>query len=59
MINRPQSLQNINTFTVNNLYNFYYIYKLDYESEKYVVFDMPTFESGFNIAVQPTVDDCE
>jgi hypothetical protein len=44
MINRPQSLQNINTFTVNNLYNFYYIYKFDYPSEKYVVFDMATFD---------------
>lgn len=44
MINRPQSGQNINTFTVNNLYNFYYIYKFDYPSETYSVFDMPTFE---------------
>jgi hypothetical protein len=44
MVNRPQSLQNINTFTVNNLFNFYYLYKFDYPSEKYVVFDMGTFE---------------
>lgn len=44
MINRPQSLQNINTFSVNNTFNFYYLYKLDYPSQKYVVYDIITFD---------------
>ena len=44
MINRPQSLQNINSFSVNNTFNFYYLYKLDYPSQKYVVYDIITFD---------------
>jgi len=44
LINRPQSLQNLNSYAVNNLYNFYYIYKLEYPTKEYVVYDMLTFE---------------
>ncbi len=44
MTNRPQSLQNINSYSMNNLFNFYYIYKFDYPSGEYVVYDMLTFE---------------
>lgn len=44
MTNKPQSLQTTNNYSMNNLYNFYYIYKFDYPSQEYVVFDMTTFE---------------
>jgi hypothetical protein len=53
MINRPQNLQTINTFAVNNLFNFYYIYKLDYPSEKYLVYDLLTFSRvGTNVPIK-------
>ena len=43
MINRPQSIQASNSYSPNNLFNFYYQVNLNYPSQKYNVYDTITF----------------
>jgi hypothetical protein len=44
MINRPQSLQNTNNFTANQIFNFYYQVVLDYPTQTYSIYDTITFD---------------
>jgi hypothetical protein len=44
MINRPQALQVINTYSPNQVFNFYYQVKLDYPTQTYTVYDTITLE---------------
>lgn len=44
MINRPQSLQVTDSFSPNNLFNFYYQVNLNYPTQKYNVYDTITFD---------------
>lgn len=43
MINRPQSLQSSDSFSPNNLFNFYYQVNLNYPTQKYNVYDTINF----------------
>ena len=43
MINRPQSLQPSDSFSPNNLFNFYYQVNLNYPTQKYNVYDTINF----------------
>jgi hypothetical protein len=44
LINRPQSLQGSNSFTANQIFNFYYQVVLDYTTQTYNVYDTITFD---------------
>jgi hypothetical protein len=44
MINRPQALQNINTYSPNQVFNFYYQVRLDYPTQTYTVYDTISFD---------------
>jgi hypothetical protein len=44
MINRPQSLQNNNNFTANQIFNFYYQVNLNYPTQTYSIYDTISFD---------------
>lgn len=44
LINRPQSLQGTNSFTANQIFNFYYQVVLDYPTQTYNIYDTITFD---------------
>jgi hypothetical protein len=44
MINRPQALQVINSFSPNQVFNFYYQVVLDYPTQTYTVYDTISFD---------------
>ena len=44
LINRPQSLQGSNSFTANQIFNFYYQVVLDYTTQTYNIYDTITFD---------------
>jgi hypothetical protein len=44
MINRPQALQVTNSFSPNQVFNFYYQVVLDYPTQTYTVYDTISFE---------------
>jgi hypothetical protein len=44
MINRPQALQNINTYSPNQVFNFYYQVRMDYPTQTYTVYDTISFD---------------